>query len=262
VVITDVQAPGGSINVGTLEVQAEFTTQYDILITAATPTRNTATASGNGPNGPLPEPSDPAVINTDPQPNPALEIVKTVLPGPNATCPAFDGGTPGDGLPLELLYDDVATYCISVRNSGPRAATGVVVTDAQAPGQFDIGTLDIDEEQTVSYDLTITADTPIRNTAIADGNGPNGPLPSVSDTVVKTVLPGPEATCPAFDGGTPGDGLPLEFLYDDVATFCISIRNSGPRVATDVAIADDQATPQPPPATAPTVRFRSRATPR
>jgi len=255
VAIADDQAPNGGFAIGDLAVDEEQTRSYDVTITADTPSRNTATASGTGPNGALPQPSDTALVNNDPQPDPVLEIVKTVLQGPAASCGTFADGVAGDGTPLPLLYDDVATFCISIRNSGERPATDVVISDVQAPnGGFTIGTLDVGEEDTVSYDVTITADTPVRNTATASGNGPNGPVPEPEDTavidndpqpdpvleIVKTVVALGDA-CPAFAEGTAGDGNELIVTYGDTVTFCISVRNTGERPATDVVISDAQA---------------------
>jgi len=243
VVVTDPQA-GGPLAIG--PVVAAGTTSfdsYDVLVDADTPLLNVVTANGSGPNGPLPPIEDPAIIDTSPQPNPVLQI------GPTT----FDEAGLGDGDPLVISFSDTVTYCVAVRNVGLRPATDVVVSDAQAPGDIELGSLDVNETKFGSYDVVVGANTPPRNTARVDGNGPNGPLTPDSDTaiitpgdpaleIVKTVVPGPNGVCPVtFDDGIIGDGPPLVALFDDVVTYCIAVRNTGDNDATNVVVVDGQA---------------------
>jgi len=256
VVVTDVQAPAdfdGAI--GTIAAGTEApAVSYDVVITGTTPPTNTASVTGNGPGGPLDPVTDDAVI--DPIPPPQLEIVKTVVVGPAGTCPDFAGGVAGLGTPLEVNEGDTVTYCISVRNTGGADATDVVVTDAQAPADFDgaIGTIAAGAEApAVSYDVVIAGTTPPTNTASVTGNGPGGPLDPVTDVavidplappeleIVKTVVAGPAGTCPDFAGGVAGPGTPLEVNEGDTVTYCISVRNVGEADATNVVVTDDQA---------------------
>jgi len=257
VFVTDTQTPG-DFELGTLAAGEERSITYDVVVGLNTPSVNTATVGGEGPEGSLDPDSDDAQILVDALPDPTLQIVKTALKGADAQCPNFDNGTSGLGDPVEFLEGEIITYCITVRNIGPGNATDVVIADDQAPDTFDllIGDLGVDESVTRSYVLTAMMDTPTENTAFASGEGLNGPVGPVSDPaeieiseqpnpvleIVKTVVAGPDGICPnGFDAGTLGAGDPVAFEYGEVATYCITVRNSGGNAATSIAVADDQA---------------------
>ena len=190
-------------------------------------------------------------------PTGALDIVKTVLPGADAACPAFAAGADGEGAALSVDVGDTVTYCIAVQNTGNGEVTDVVVTDDQAPAGFDgaIGTLAGGAEDSVSFNLVVAADTPTRNVAGATGVGPDGAtLPEVTDPanielpaptggldIVKTVLPGADAACPAFAAGADGEGAALSVDVGDTVTYCIAVQNTGNGEVTDVVVTDDQA---------------------
>ena len=258
VTVSDPQAPNTfDLNIGDLAPGQEVTRSYDLVVDLDTETVNVATTQGQGLNGPVGPVSDPALIEVNLQPDPVLEIVKTVVPGPNGDCPAtFDEGVLGDGPALPVLYDDVVTYCITVRNTGDNDATTVTVADDQAPGVLQLGTVPVGEEVSDSYDVDVDATTPALNTATVNGIGPNGAVPSDSDTalidpapqpdpilqIVKTVVLGPNGDCPAnFDAGVPGDGDALTVALGDTVTYCVTVRNVGERDATNVVIEDAQA---------------------
>jgi len=251
VVVTDPQAPA-SFNgaVGTLAADGgEDTVQFDLAVTDATPTTNTASANGQGPNGALPEVMDPAEINPSAPAEPRLEIVKTVLAGPMATCPSFADGVAGVGTPLDVEIGDTVTYCISVRNPSTVDVTNVVVTDPQAPASFDgaVGTLTPGTSNTVQFDLPVTGDTPATNTASANGEGPGGPVPEVTDvaeinpaqppaaiSLVKTVVADGVECANAVEGTD-------EFVLGvtgDAITWCFVVTNSGQVPLTNVLFAD------------------------
>jgi len=252
VTITDLQAPA-QVSLGTLDINEQKSTAYDVTVTATTPVQNTATANGTGPTGALPPASDTALISTSPQPDPVLEIVKTVVPGPEGTCPAnFLGGTPDDGDALIVSYGDTVTFCISVRNVGGSDASNVTVVDAQAPTSITLGTIAVGGELDDSYDVVVDESTELQNTATATGIGPNGDTAPVADTaliapadpvlnIVKTVVNGPLGDCPVFANGIDDEGDALAVRYDDTVTYCITVRNSGGNAATNVSIADSQA---------------------
>jgi uncharacterized repeat protein (TIGR01451 family) len=255
VVVNDAQAPA-PIELGTIDVDGQASGSYDVVVSDQTPVQNTATATGQGPNGPVGPVSDTAVITPG---DPVLEIVKTVVAGPNGECPSFADGVPGVGTPLGVQFTETVTYCIAVRNTGANDATNVVITDPQAPGPFDIGVLPVNAERIRSYDVVIDADTPETNVATVTGDGPNGPIDPVEDPaevttsplpdpvleIVKTVLPGPGATCPSFGEGAVGEGDALSVEAGETVTYCISIRNTGEIEAQDVVISDDQAPESP-----------------
>jgi uncharacterized repeat protein (TIGR01451 family) len=260
VVVSDAQAPAGFDGaIGDLAVGAEVVLSYDVVVTAATPEVNTATVAGNGPNGAAPVDSDQAQINASPQPNPVLQIVKTVVPGPNGTCPAtLADGVDGLGAALPAQFDSTVTYCLNVRNDAGTAATDVLISDSQAPVGFDgaIGDLAVGAEAARSYDVVVDANTPEVNTALVTGNGPNGAVPTDSDQaqinaspqpdpvlqIVKTVVAGPNGTCPAtLADGVDGLGASLAVLFGDTVTYCLNVRNDAGTDATDVVVSDSQA---------------------
>jgi len=254
VVINDAQAPA-AFTIGTLTAGQTETVQYNVTVDLTTPTDNIATATGVGPDGDLDPVSDPARIGVDALPEPVLEIVKTVLPGADATCPAFDQGVTGIGPALSVDDGGTVTYCISIRNSGLGVANGVVINDAQAPAAFTIGTLTAGQTETVQYNVTVDLTTPTDNIATATGVGPYGDLDPVSDParigvdalpdpvleIVKTALRGPDAICPDFDGGVAGPGDPVNFVETETVTYCITVRNTGVGTATNVRVTDPQA---------------------
>ena len=253
VVVADAQAPG-DISLNDLFAGQTDTTSYDVTVALTTPTLNTATATADDVDGPVPPASDSAVIEPAAKPQPLLEIVKTVVVGPNGACPSFVNGVADLGPALAVDDGDTVTYCISVRNSGQGDALKVIITDAQAPQDYSIGTLAPGAGRTVSYDLTVGLDTATVNVASGTYSGPDGPLDPVDDDaqievsplqpdleIVKTVLLGADASCPAFDQGVTGIGPALSVDDGGTVTYCISIRNSGLGVANGVVINDAQA---------------------
>jgi len=257
--VTDPAAPG-VLQLGVIPAgQSAPTQSYDVVVDATTPALNTATVNGTGPNGVLEPDRDTALIDPQPQPDPVLEIVKTAIAGPLGDCPAFADGVPDEGTALPRLYTETVTFCISIRNTGPTTATSVMINDPQAPGPFDIGTLQPNQEETVTYDVIVDADTPATNVATATGVGPNGELPEATDPavidpqpqpepkleIVKTVIAGPDGDCPTFENGTPGQGEPLDVELFDTVTYCIAIRNVGGGDASNVMINDDQSPDSP-----------------
>ncbi len=261
VVVSDPMAPAGFDGaIGDLAAGAEAPAlSFDVVVAeGVTPLQNTASASGDGPNGPIGPVTDTALITISALPDPVLEIVKTVVAGPGGTCPDFAGGVAGDGAPLAANVGDTVTYCISVRNTGAGNATNVVVSDPIAPASFDgtIGNLAAGTTApTLSFDLVVDSVGQIANTAAASGDGPNGPVGPVTDTalvdvseapapilaIVKTVVAGPNGVCPDFAGGVVGDGTALAVNIGDIVTYCVSVQNSGNAAATMVTVNDPMA---------------------
>ena len=202
------------------------------------------------------ENDDPTIVDFECPPEdvqPALEIVKSVVAGPNGTCPGFDDANLGDGTPLPTQVGDTVTYCMSVRNTSATDASNVVIADLQAPDDFDgaVGVLGAGLEATRSFDLEIAADTPDQNTATANGEGPDGtPLPEVDDTAVidltepplqpgialsKTVVAGADADCSLAVEGV--DEFVLGVTGDPI-TWCFVITNTGDVELTNVLFTD------------------------
>ena len=202
---------------------------------------------------------DPTPVNFDcpPVATPVLDIVKTVLPGPGATCPGFDAGVAGDGTPLSIDIGETVTYCISVSNPGTVDIDNVVISDPQAPASFDgtVGLLAAGAEATVAFDLVVDDTTPTRNVASATGDDPaGGQLPPVTDpalidpnplavpspaiALTKTVLPGADADC-----ATAVEGVD-EFVLGETGapiTWCFVATNTGDTSLTSVLFTDEPA---------------------
>ena len=137
----------------------------DVVVTATTPSLNTATVTGTDPGNPGgPELTDSDVSTIS---GPVLEIRKTVVPGPAGTCPAtFADALDGDDS-IATAVGDTVTYCFWVANTGFSDAVDVAVTD---PGLAftapTIATLAAgDEALAGSVDEVVSADTPNPNTA-------------------------------------------------------------------------------------------------
>jgi len=216
-----------------------------------------------GANNGAGENDDPTPVSfecppTEPPPGaPVLELVKSVVAGPQGDCPAFDTANLGDGTPLTIADGDTATYCISVRNTSVTDASNVVIADGQAPADFDgdIGALAAGAEETRSFDLVVTEATPRQNTASATGEGPDGTsVPPVDDTAVidvpavppaqpaislsKTVLAGADADCSQAVEGVD------EFVVGaagDPITWCFAVTNTGDVALTNVLFTDTPA---------------------
>ena len=73
-----------------------MTRSYTLVVDLQTPTVNTATATGQGLNGPVGPVSDPALIEVNLQPDPVLEIVKTVVAAGDDCPSTFAEGVPGE----------------------------------------------------------------------------------------------------------------------------------------------------------------------
>jgi len=206
------------------------------------------------------ENDDPTVVVFDCPPvdaDPTLEIVKTVLAGPAATCPDFAGGVAGEGAALEVELGDFVTYCISVRNPGAVDVNNVVISDPQAPADFDgeIGILAAGTETPLQFDLVVDESTPPRNVASVTGDDPNGgQLPPASDpanielpeppdltpaiALSKTVLAGADADCSTAVEGT--DEFVLGVTGDPI-TWCFVVTNTGDVALTNVLFTDTPA---------------------
>ena len=192
---------------------------------------------------------------------PELEIVKTAVLGPAGDC-----STGIDGVVLEVPDGAVVTWCVTVTNVGEGPATGVVVSDVQAPGgdvPLSSTTLAADGgTASGSYDVAVSGVDLIENIASVNtddprtpgepfygpGEEPNdnaqvqpAPLPT-GLAIQKAVVLGPNGDCPTtFDAALAGDGDPLAVNLGDTVTWCLLVQNTGDVDATSVTLTDAQA---------------------
>jgi uncharacterized repeat protein (TIGR01451 family) len=139
-----------------------------------------------------------------------------------------------------------ATFTITVTNTGTTALTGVVVTDAQAPGCAKaIGTLTAGQSSTYTCSLaTVTAS--FTNSATATGHPPVGPDVTATDTAPVTVNaippppppPPPAPPAPKIDLSITKTGSPNPATVGNQITWTEVVTNAGPSPATGVKVAD------------------------
>jgi|GEM_PF-3432593 len=123
---------------------------------------------------------------------PVLEVRKTIVPGPNGTCPASFAASAAGPDTIPVVAGDTVTYCFWVANTGDGPATDVQVTDAAlgftslvepfvgATGFWNAG----------SIDEVIDANTPNPNTATVTGTDPADPANDLTATDDAGIVPG------------------------------------------------------------------------
>ena len=187
---------------------------------------NTATATGDDPNGDPVTDDDTAEVDLI---GPGIVLIKTV--SDNGSCPGVEFLQGQNGAPV--------TYCFAVSNSGDVALTNVVLNDAQL-GLFDvavIGTLPVGATTTMTHVDTIDGD--LLNVATVTGEDPNGdPVEDDDDAEVEEISPAirlvktvsKNGNCPGVDLLLSTNGTPL--LY------CFEVTNVGDVTLTNVVIDD------------------------
>jgi uncharacterized repeat protein (TIGR01451 family) len=249
VVVADPIAPASfDGTIGDLAAGAEAAAlSFDLVLDSVGQLANTAGVVGDGPNGPLGPVTDTALVDVSEAPAPILAIVKTVVAGPNGTCPDFAAGVAGDGTALDVNVGDTVTYCVAVQNSGNAEATSVTVSDPMAPGPIDLGTIPAGGEAAGSYDVLVESDTAPQNTATATGNGPNGPVGPVTDTaIIEVAAPVPSVTIIKTVVPAGGDCATTQDVVDDEVVanagdpviWCYVVTNNGNTPLADVLVTD------------------------
>ena len=249
VVVADPIAPAGfDGTIGNLAAGAEAPAiSFDLVVDSVGQLANTASASGDGPNGPVGPVTDTALVDVSEAPAPVLAIVKTVVAGPNGTCPDFAGGVAGDGAALNVNVGDTVTYCVAVQNSGNAPATAVTVTDPMAPGPIDLDTIAAGAEASGSYDVVVESDTALQNTATATGQGPGGPVGPVTDTaIIEISTPAPSVTIVKTVVPAGGDCSTTQDVVDDsvvanagdAVIWCYVVTNNGNTPLANVIVND------------------------
>jgi len=251
VVVDDAGLGYTSTPIATLGASASaLAGQVDVTTSANTPNPNTATVTGvdpANPNGPALTDSDQSGFSA-----PALEIIKTIVPGPAGTCPATFGDA-ADGLDtINTAIGDTVTYCFWVVNSGLTPAINVQVADAGLNyTAASISVLAAGEERLAGQvDEPVSITTPNPNTATVTGTDPENPTgPALTDSdqsgitgpvleIIKTIVPGANGVCPATFADA-ADGLDiLDANAGDTVTYCFWVLNSGLTEAINVEVAD------------------------
>ena len=138
------------------------------------------------------------------------------------------------------------TFTITVANSGPDPAAGVSVADAlpggltfvsaspsagaYAAGVWTVGTLANGASATLDIVATVTAVTPITNTAIASATTFDPDNTDNADSATVNVPEADVAVTKTVDTATPA--------LNGVVTFTIAVTNNGPDTAAGVNVAD------------------------
>ncbi|MFD2568564.1 beta strand repeat-containing protein, partial [Pseudotenacibaculum haliotis] len=218
----------GVWTIGNLTNGGNVVLQITATVNATGTYANTATVSGdqNDPDG-----SDDSDTNTPvPVSQSDLSITKTV-----------DNSTPNVG--------DNITFTLTVSNTGPSDATGVVVNDLlpsgytyvsdtpsvgtynSGTGVWTVGSLTNGANATLSITVSVNATGSYANTATVSGdqNDPDGS----DDSDTNTPVPVPQSDLSitkTVDNSTPNVG--------DNITFTLTVSNTGPSDATGVVVND------------------------
>ena len=241
--------PSATWAVGDLAVGAEETMTVVATVTSADPQANTAevTAADQGdadstPGNDVSTEDDQALAAVDVDPLIDLEVTKDLIAAPT-------------------YVGDDATFAITVTNRGPSQATGVVVTDRPGTGlalesgdsaAFDpgsgvwnVGTLEVDESQTLEVTGTVNA-TDVDNlaevTAANEDDTDSEPAENALDP-----QNGPDQDDEATASATADPVADLRLSKDetgsaahigDETTFRITVTNDGPSDATGIEVTD------------------------
>ena len=237
--IADTMSNGATVElsadtIATLEPSATATVTATYTVTQADVDKgvainNVATATSD--NGTT-DPSEPAPFDPE-APNPGLQTAKTVTSTGSA-----EGGS--------YRVGDVVTYDITVKNIGNTTLNNIVITDTMSNGAAaelsadTIATLapGASEKVTATYTVTqadVDANAVINNIATATAEGgttdPSDPAPFTPENpnpglrTVKTVT-------------STGTGAGGTYNAGDVATYEITVENTGNTTQNNIAITD------------------------
>jgi large repetitive protein len=152
----------------------------------------------------------------------------------------------------------VITFTLTLRNAGPDAAPGVVVSDPlpagltflsavpaagttydAATGNWTVGLVPSGQSRTLTIDAGVTTLVPITNTAQVSAAGitdpdsaPGNGIATEDDQASVTI------SVPAADLSLTKTGGPASPKLGDTVTFIVTLTNDGPNTATGVVVSD------------------------
>jgi len=231
VIIEDVSLGIPPITLGTL-LAGEASTSYVEAVLSGD-LRNTATVSGEDPDGAPVSDSDTAEVV---EIIPSIDIQKTVYRGQ-------DGGAscPGTGF-LQATNGTPVTYCFIVENNGDTNLTSVTITDATlgiAP--ISVGTLAAGGVFSTSVTATVSGS--LTNTATVSGTDPNSdPVSNQDSAIVEVIQPALSLQKTVYLGHDSGASCPGSELVSGTngteITYCFAVSNIGDTTLTNVMLSD------------------------
>ncbi|MCW2924130.1 MAG: hypothetical protein JWM98_1534 [Thermoleophilia bacterium] len=164
--------------------------------------------------------------------------------------PAADLSVTLTDTPDPVLLGGAVTYTVSVHNAGPSAATGVHATDVLPSGltftatgsslacteasgtvECDFGGVAIGDTETATIRATTSSLGTIPNTVTVDGA--EGDAVGNNDSATALTL-----VNPAADLGVTLAGAPDPALLGGTIAYTVTVSNTGPSAATNVAVTD------------------------
>jgi plastocyanin len=193
---TSTLAPGGEL---------QYTCSHVLQTGDAPQFANTASVTGQPPQGPAISATDTvvALLNTPSTPlTPGIKVVKLQRDGSSGsftTAPIT--AKVGDTIQYEIQVTNTGTAPLSLTLSDPRCAPGTISGPMLISGTLNGNVLEPDGEAqyTCSHVLTASDSSPFTNTATVTGQPPSGPPVSGTSSVVankQAVLPVTIKKCP------------------------------------------------------------------
>ncbi|MDP2773581.1 MAG: DUF11 domain-containing protein, partial [Nocardioides sp.] len=189
---------------------------------------NTATGSGQPPNGNRVSDDDDATIPSEPDPK--IELVKTVSDSNDAGTTASLG--------------EVLTYTFTVKNTGDVPLSDIRIIDSKlwtgTEPCTDTSPLTVGESRVcLTFTYTVTAadllDPNVVNTATGSGQPPNGNRVSDDDdATIPTVPASNDANLSIKKTVNVSQAAP-----GDTVTYTLTVKNTGPGDAADVIVTDN-----------------------
>lgn len=230
--------PGtGLWNIGTVVAPGSAALQVQAKIVSTTSVTNTAEVASSdqkdpdsSPNNGAPGEDDRASVSITPQVTADLAITKRANP-------------------LNPNLGDPVTYTVKVYNTGPAAATGIVVDDDlpagityvsssasqgtynPGTGLWNVGSILNGDSATLTISGTLTVATPVTNMATITASDQNDP--DSSDRTDAVTVPQQVADLSISKSVSPTAPAP-----GDTLTYTIKVFNSGPNSATGITVAD------------------------
>lgn len=219
------------IELGTVSTGAVSTSYVEAVISGDL--RNTATVSGEDPNGaPVTDEDTADVLEIISN----LTIQKTVYRGHDggASCPGADFLQVTNGTPV--------TYCFVVENNGNTNLNALTITDpASGLTNITIGML----EAGASFSTSVTAvvSGSLTNLAGVSGTDPNGdPISDQDASIVEVINPSILLEKSVYLGHDSGASFPgSEQVSGDsgtAITYCFEVSNTGDSTLTNVVLRD------------------------